>query len=264
MSLSSASATEVYDIDTVQFVHSMFRKRGYSCVGNYQDDGGALQIGPTQVRSINAAAPDHDRRHSFCNDKLNMSYLPETQTRLRTSLARPDESTRRIPQILVAEANSGIGADSYDAIVHFTLGSRSPAVYSFVQLDFESLPKGPLLPSLLRQQYLLARVAIRVNSEALRRRTQQRHDVWVVPKREGTPEIQATGLAATSTGITVAGLSRSGKWEMRPEGRARWRWHEVNSGARDVRGVSLRPTTIKKLVSFASSETGDWGVVSWE
>lgn len=65
---------------------------------------------------------------------------------------------------------------------------------------------------------------------------------------------------ATSIGMTVAGVSRLGKWEMSGVlgvGRIR-----ENSDARDVSGVVFGPTATKRLVFSERRVTRDCGVIS--
>ena len=83
--------------------------------------------------------------------------------------------------------------------------------------------------------------------------------VW---NAKGTPENHTGGKSAdtteleeTLTGTTVAGVSRSGKWETSgvPGG---GRMSE-NSAAKDVSGVPLGPTAMSRFVFFERSVTSD-------
>ena len=66
--------------------------------------------------------------------------------------------------------------------------------------------------------------------------------------------------AGASIGMTVAGVSRLGKWEMRGvPGGGRMR---ENSDASDVRGVCFGDRARRRLVFLESSETRDCGVTS--
>lgn len=88
------------------------------------------------------------------------------------------------------------------------------------------------------------------------------------PSACGTPE-NHTGLRlgemmwcarGGSTGMTVAGVSRLGKCEMRGvPGGGRMR---ENSDAREVRGVCFDESASRRLVFLERRETRDWGVMS--
>lgn len=89
------------------------------------------------------------------------------------------------------------------------------------------------------------------------------------PRAAGTPENQIGGkLESTMTlgwgmiGITVAGSSRSGKWETRGDcGGGRMR---ENSFARELMRLCFGERASNRFVPFSRSDTNDWGVISGE